>query len=299
MARKTDPGQRLEPGKRKKFELAPYMMLLPTIVFFIIFVFYPFAKSIYLAFTVTNMKGEAVKWVGFMNFERLFGQSNFWLIFKNTFVFAAIVGVGTFAIAMCLAALCVQERRGSRIYQTMYAITMAIASAPAAAIGMFIFKESGLLNQILGTEISWLTREDTALMTVATLTIWLRIGASFIFLMVGFRAVPKDLLEAATIDGASSWRRFWKIVVPVSSPQIFFVVFLNITGSFKAFGQIKLLTGGGPSSASETLIYSIYKNGIISGRFETACAYSLILFLVIFLVTRIQFLLEKRLVHYN
>ncbi len=285
--------------KRGKTDLAPYFMLLPTIVFFVIFCFYPFAKSIYLAFTVTNRQGDPVKWVGLMNFKRLFSQSSFWLIFKNTFVFAAIVGGGTFLIAGVLAALCIRQQKGSRIYQTMYAITMAVASAPAAAIGMFIFKESGLLNQLFGTKVSWLTNAGTALYAVAAVTIWLRIGSSFIFLMVGFRAVSQDLQEAALIDGASGWKRFFKIIVPMSSPQIFFVIFLNITGSFKAFGQIKLLTGGGPSSASETLIYSIYKNGILSGRFETACAYSLILFICIFLLTRIQFLFEKKLVHYQ
>ena len=284
---------------KKTTDWTPYLMLFPTIAFFVIFVFYPFAKSIYLAFTITDRRGNPVQWVGLMNFERLFGQSNFWLILKNTFVFAAIVGLGTFLIAVLLAALCIRQRKGSRIYQTMYAITMAIASAPAAAIGMFVFKESGFLNQLLGTEVAWLTDKNTALYAVAAVTIWLRIGSSFLFLLVGFRAVSDDLQEAALIDGANSWKRFWKIIVPMASPQIFFVVFLNITGSFKAFGQIKLLTGGGPSSASETLIYSIYKNGILSGRFETGCAYSLILFACIFLVTRIQFLFEKKFVHYQ
>ncbi len=285
--------------KRKKDAFLPYLFLTPVIVFFIVFVFWPFGKSIYLAFTVTDRYGEAVSWVGLGNFQRLLGMSNFWMIFKNTFVFAGIVSVGTFMIALILAALCVQKKPGSRIYQTMYAIPMAIASAPAAAIGVFIFKESGLLNQILGTDVSWLTNADTSLYAVAVVTIWLRIGTSFIFLLVGFRAVSQDLCEAAVIDGAGSWTRFWKIIVPMASPQIFFVVFLNITGSFKAFGQIKLLTGGGPSGASETLIYSIYKNGIISGRFETACTYSIILFICIFVVTRIQFFLEKRLVYYK
>lgn len=299
LARKQEKAPEVVLRKKKKFEIAPYGMLLPTIAFFIVFVFWPFARSIYLSFTLTNNTGDPVKWVGLMNYQRVFSQSIFWKIFENTFVFAAIVGVGTFAIAMALAALCVKERPGGRVYQTMFSITMAIASAPAAAIGMFIFKESGLLNQILGTSIPWLTSSDTAMYAVAALTIWLRIGSSFIFLMVGFRAVSQDLVEAATIDGANAWNRFWKVIVPMSSPQIFFVVFLNITGSFKAFGQIKLLTGGGPSSSSETLIYSIYKYGLLNNRFETACVYSLVLFLVIFLVTRIQFLLEKRLVHYQ
>ena len=218
---------------------------------------------------------------------------------NNTYIFALIVGAGTFFIALFLAYLSIEERKGCRIYQTMYSLTMAIASAPAAAIGWLLFKKSGLLNQLLGTSTDWLITESTALYCVAALTVWLRIGASYLFLLVGFRAVPNELIEAAKLDGAGPVRRLFRIICPVASPQIFFVVFLNITGSFKAFGQIKMLTGGGPAGASETLIYSIYKNGIVSGRFETGCVYALILFLVIFLTTRIQFLLEKRLVHYQ
>ncbi len=285
--------------RKKKFKPTPYLMLIPAIVFFSTFCFYPFARSIYLSFTITNQKGEPVKWMGLYNFKFLFGQSDFWLIFRNTFVFAAIVGFGTFFLAMLFAAISMSERPGNRVYQTMFAIPMAIASAPASAIGMFLFKRSGLINQLFNLDINWLTDKNWALYAVAFLTIWLRIGSSYIFLLVGFRAVSKEVIEGAIIDGAGPVRRFFKIVLPLASPQVFFVVFLNITGSFKAFGQIKMLTGGGPSHSSETLIYSIYRTGILGTRFERACTYSLILFVVIFLMTRIQFFLEKKLVFYK
>lgn len=285
--------------RRRRFNVTPYVMLVPAVLFFATFTFIPFAKSIYLAFTITDQKGIPKKWVGLENFRFLFSQSDFWLIFKNTFVFAFIVGVGTFFFAMFFAAICMEEKPGSRIYQTMFAIPMAIASAPASAIGMFLYKRSGLLNQLFNTDILWLTDAHWTLYAVAFLTIWLRIGSSFIFLLVGFRAVDREVLEGAIIDGAGPVRRFFKIVLPLASPQVFFVVFLNITGSFKAFGQIKMLTGGGPYHSSETLIYSIYRTGILQTRFYRACAYSLILFVVIFVMTRIQFILEKKLVFYK
>ena len=285
--------------RRRKISPTPYLMLIPAVIFFTTFTFYPFAKSIYLAFTVTNQKGEAVKWMGLYNFQFLFSQTDFWLIFKNTFIFAAIVGIGTFFIALLFAAISMDEKPGCRVYQTMFAIPMAIASAPASAIGMFIFKQTGLLNQMFNMNISWLNDTRWSLYAVAFLTIWLRVGSSFIFLLVGFRAVSREVIEGAIIDGAGPIRRFFKVVMPLASPQVFFVVFLNITGSFKAFGQIKMLTGGGPNHSSETLIYSIYRTGILSTRFERACAYSLILFIVIFIMTRIQFFLEKRLVFYK
>ena len=285
--------------RRRAFNPTPYLMLIPAVIFFFTFTFYPFAKSIYLSFTLTDQKGNPKKWVGLDNFKYLFSQSDFWLIFRNTFVFALIVGVGTFAIALFFAAICSEEKPGGRIYQTMFAIPMAIASAPASAIGMFLYKQSGLLNQLFHTNILWLTDAKWTLYSVAFLTIWLRVGSSFIFLLVGFRAVSREVVEGAIIDGAGPVRRFFKVVLPLASPQVFFVVFLNVTGSFKAFGQIKMLTGGGPYHSSETLIYSIYRTGILQTRFYRACAYSLILFIVIFIMTRIQFLLEKRLVFYK
>ena len=127
----------------------------------------------------------------------------------------------------------------------------------------------------------------------------MHIGVSFIFLLVGFRNVPEDLLESAYLDGAGPLRRIWHIILPIASPQMFFVLFLNISSSFKSFAQIKLLTGGGPANQTKTLIYFIYENAIINGRFETACVQALFLFGMIFLLTRIQFMLEKKVVHYQ
>lgn len=288
-----------KPLSKKRFNYIPILMLLPAISFFAVFTFYPFLKSILLSFTATNQKGDPVKWMGLYNYRFLFGQSSFWLVFRNTFAFALIVGVGTFSFAMLLAGICSEEAIGGRVYQTMFAMPMAIASAPASAIAMFFFKQAGLVNQLFRSDVKWLTSPEFALLTVAIVTIWLRIGASFIFLLVGFRAVPREIQESAIIDGAGAARRFFRITVPIASPQVFFVVFLNITGSFKAFGQIKMLTGGGPNNASETLIYSIYRIGILGTRFDRACSYALILFLVIFIITRVQFYLEKKLVFYQ
>lgn len=127
----------------------------------------------------------------------------------------------------------------------------------------------------------------------------MHIGVSFIFLLVGFRNVPEDLLESAWLDGAGPLQRIRHIIIPMASPQIFFVVFLNIASSFKTFAQIKLLTQGGPANSTKTLIYYIYENAIINGRFETACVQAIFLFLLIFLFTRIQFALENKVVHYQ
>ena len=186
-----------------------------------------------------------------------------------------------------------------RLYEVMYSLPMAVASAPAASIFIFLMrKDGGLINQMLGTDISWLRDPKWALLAVAFVTVWLSIGASYIFLLVGFRNVPEDLLESARLDGAGPVRRAFSVLIPVASPQIFFVVFLNISNAFKAFGQIKLLTEGGPNNATNTLIYSMYKNALLNGRYETACVQAILLFLIIFIVTRVQHALEERTVFY-
>ena len=163
----------------------------------------------------------------------------------------------------------------------------------AAAIFLFIYRQkNGLLNNILGlTNFSWLTTQKTAIWCVCAMSIWMHVGVSFIFLLVGFRNVPTDLIESATLDGPSRMQRIRHVLLPMASPQIFFVLFLNIVSSFKNFAAIKLLTSGGPANSTKNLIYFIYENALINGRFETACVQALLLFALIFLTSRIQFIL--------
>lgn len=277
----------------------PYLLLLPSIILLCWFSFYPFIRSIFLCFFVTNSLGVPKAFVKFDNFIRVFSDKAFWVAFVQTFKFAGLVGVGTFILSMVLALLSVNMGKGTKLYTTMFAMPMVIASVPLAALAIFFFQKNGLINMLLGTKIEWLSTRPTALISVAAVTIWSHCGSSFIFLLVGFRNVPDDLIESAVIDGASNLKRVFSIYIPIASPQIFFVVFLNIVNSFKAFGIIKLMTGRGPADSTNILVYAIYSNAFMRSRFETACVYSLVLCFVIFIVTRIQIHLENRIVTYN
>ena len=284
---------------RKKDRLFPYLMLLPTIIVLILFTFYPFIKSIYLSFFVTNNIGVPGAFVGFKNFARVFKSKDFMQSLVATMKYAAMVGFGTFFMAMFLSLISIKAGKGSKVYQTMYAIPMAIASVPIAALATYILSNYGILNHILGTKIEFLSRKEYALATVACVQIWSYIGASYIFLLVGFRNVSADLVEAATLDGASFIQRIIFVYIPMASPQIFFVIFLNIISSFKGFAIIKLLTQKGPGNSTNILVYAVYSNAFLRGRFETACVYSLVLCVIIFVFTRIQQFCEKRLVTYQ
>ena len=286
--------------KKKRIQLLPYVFVAPAILLLLTFTYYPFVRAIVMSFALTNKRGNFSKWVGFANWIRVLKKEEFWKVIGITLKMAGINLVFTFSIAMIFGLLATKKVRWSKFYQTMYALPMAIASSPAAAIFLFIYsRHNGVLNNILGTDIAWLLNQKTAIWAVCAMTIWQHVGSSFIFLLVGFRNVPEELLESALIDGAGPLRRIKDIIIPIASPQIFFVLFLNINSSFKTFNQIKLLTGGGPANSTKNLIYYIYENALIHGRFETACVQAVFLFLMIFALTRIQFFCEKRFVHYQ
>ena len=287
-------------GRRRKQSFAPYVLLLPSLALFTMFTFYPFIKTIILSFSLTDKKGRFVKWAGLDNYIRVITGNLFGKTMGNTFKFALMIGVGTLLVAMILALLSASREKGSRLYEVMFALPLAVASAPASSIFSYLLrKDSGIVNTLLGTDIAWLQDPKYALTAIAICTVWLSIGSSYIFLLVGFRNVSEDLLESAKLDGAGPFRRAINILIPVASPQIFFVVFLNINNSFKAFAQIKMLTNGGPANSTTTLIFSMYQNAMLKSRFETACVQAVLLFLVIFIFTRIQRALEDRMVHYQ
>lgn len=290
----------VNPGKKKRISILPYILILPAMALFMIFNFYPFLKAILLSFSMTNKQGEVTQWVGLANWVRVLTKDSFWDVIWITLKMAGINLVFTFAIALIFALLATKKVRFSKWYQTMYALPMAIASSPAAAIFLFIFRQkNGLLNNLLGTSISWTTKLPYAFWAVCSMTIWMHVGISFIFLLVGLRNVPEEVLESAWLDGAGPLARIRHILIPMASPQLFFVLFLNISSSFRSFAQIRLLTGGGPANGTKNLIYYIYENAMINGRFETACVQAVVLFILIFSITQIQFALEKRMVHYQ
>ena len=281
--------------------VVPYLFLLPSLLIFCAFVFFPFIKTVLFSFTLTDSAGNPVVFVGLENFVRLFKNDRFresvWLSFK----FALLVGVPSILVGFALAVLALRKRRASAVYETLYALPMAVASAPAAAIWLQLLSpnQSGIINYILGTNIGWLLDPKYALYSIAFVTVWLSSGINYIFLLTGLRNVPDDIIESATIDGAGYFTRLFRILVPMASPQIFFVIFFNITTSFQSFAQVRLLTEGGPQYSTNVLVYSIYQSGIRDGRFETAFAQSLVLFCIILVITIVQFYFEKRIVNYQ
>lgn len=284
--------------RKRRASLWPYLFLLPVLISLAIFTFYPFFRSIYLTFFITDKLGNAAKFVGFSNYKRIFQSGALTESLIDTVKYASVICIGSFALALVLAYLCVDKMKGSRGYQTMFSMPLAIATAPVAIVGTYIFGRYGLLNGLLGTSINWLYSDSTKFVCMVILVCWCNCGASFIYLLVGFRNVPDELVDSANLDGAGALTKFFKLYLPIASPQVFYVVFLNILTSFKSFTMIKILVGTNESGL-RVLNSQIYQQAFVNNRFETACIYSLVLCLLIFLVTRVQFILEEKVVHYQ
>src|SRR5471030_2727411 len=278
----------------------PYLYLIPCLLGFWIFMFYPFIKTVFLSFNITNASGEAVEFVGFDNYKELFLSPDFISSIGVTIKFVIITAIPAIIIGLLLAILANKKLAGSKLYEVMFAMPMAVSSAAAAVIWMLLFHPSvGFINYILKSQIGWLTDEKLALFSVAFVTVWLNLGLNFIFILTGLKNIPDELNESAQIDGAKMGRKFFKLTLPLISPTLFFVIFINMINSFQSFAQIKLLTSGGPANSTNVIVHEIYREAFFNNRFETACAESIILFAIILLITLIQLKFEKNGVYYS
>ncbi len=289
-------------GRKKKGiqALKPYLLLLPVLSLFALLVYYPFIKTIITSFAYTSDIGEFKSWAGTEHYVEVFTDPGFLKTTANTFMLAGLCLVIELSLSMTFALLSVKERKGSRVYQTLFSLPLVISATAIASVWMFIFRPtSGLLNSLLGTELNLLGNRKTALTLIAFLTCWGSAAGKYLWLMAGFRNVSQDLIEAATIDGAGWFKRATKILIPMASPQIFYVLFTSIIGAFKHFTMIYLLTRGGPMGSTTTYMYEAYRHIQELMYPEVACVWSLLLFVLIFVFTRIQFAFEKKMVFYQ
>jgi len=283
--------------RKNKFNILPFLLLTPTMIFLAVFTFYPFIRSIFLTFYATDSIGRAGTFVGLRIWKKVLLSDEFKRSLVQTFKYAGCIGAGTFALAMFLSYISIKIVPGSKIYQTMFALPIALATAPIAAIATYIFSKYGIFNAIIGSDTIWLAG-TTRFAVVVFIVIWANSGSSFIYLLVGWRNVSEELVECAELDGAGTIRKFFNIYLPIASPQIFFVIFLNILTSFKSFAMINILAGTGDSELS-VLIIKLYSYAFTRERYETGCVYAVVLSLVIFLISRIQFSFEKKVVFYQ
>ena len=277
----------------------PYVYTLPALLVFAVFLFYPFFKTIYLSLYKTNKMGEAKLFVGLGNYVELFTSKSFFNSLAVTLAFVVIVVAGSMILGLLSAMLCNRSFPGIRVFSTAYALPMAIASSSAAMIFRIMLHPSiGIVNKLLGLDINWVNDPKYALVCVALLTAWLNSGINFLYFSAGLSNIDESIYERASVDGAGEVQKFFRLTLPGLSPIMFYTLVVNIIQAFQAFGQVKILTKGGPGESTNLIVYSIYRDAFFNYRFGSAAAQSVILFAIIMALTLVMFKVEKRGVSY-
>lgn len=275
--------------------IEPYLYVVPALVFFALFVFWPFGKTLVLSMARTTPLGEVSTFIGFENYINIFVSKSFWSSLLVSFEFAALLVVFSIVTGFVLAVISNENIKAKGVFRTLYALPMAVSAAAASVVFMFVFHSSlGILNRILGTNIGWLTDPKWALVSVTIVSVWMNIGMNFIYLTAALQGVPADLYESASLEGAGFFRKHWNVTIPCISPTLFFLLIINVINALQAYAQFKMMTQGGPAGKTNVIVYEIYQEAFINSRFGVACAESVVLFLILIILTALQFKLEKK-----
>lgn len=291
---------RVRPARRVRLRetqatLISLLYLLPSLAAFTLFVFYPLAKSIWLSLHASSPFGFGSSiFVGLNQYKTALTSANY----RNSLVVTLLytlytVPLGLF-LALMLAVLANQRLRGISVFRVAFGITIGVSVAAASVIFLLLYNPSaGVLNFFLSSvglpKIQWLTHTNSALWAIAIGTIWMTLGFNFIILLSGLQGIPEDLYESARIDGAGNARIFRSVTLPLLSPTLFFVLVIATIGAFQSFAQIHILTKGGPVNSTNVVVYSIYRDAFFNFQSGYASAQAVILFLIVLVLTAVQF----------
>ena len=261
-------------------------------------------RTVYLSFFLTNQAGATTLFVGWENYKDIFTSPIFMKSLTSTLLFVVYTVPGTVIISLIFAVIANEKLKGIGFFRMIYSSSMGISVAAASVFWMFLFHPSiGFFNKILVQlgldKIGWLTDPEWALISVSISTIWMNIGFTFLILLGGLQSIDSHLYESADIDGAGYFYKLRRITIPMLSPSLFFVTTVSVINAFQTFGQIDMLTKGGPVNETNLIVYSIYREAFVNYQYGTASAQAVVLFIIILVMTVIQFKLGERKVHYQ
>lgn len=285
-------------------KLLPWLLLAPQLAITLIFFYWPAGQAFRQSMLKEDAFGLKTTFVGLANFRKVLGDPAYLNALQVTAVFSALVAFFAMAIALFLAVQAEKVVRGKGFYRTLMIWPYAVAPAIAGMLWLFMFNPSfGTLAwplRQLGIPWNPLLNSTHAMILVVAAAVWKQISYNFLFFVAGLQAIPRPLLEAAAIDGASRRRAFWTIVFPLLTPTTFFLLVVNtVYALFDTFGIIHAVTGGGPGKATETLVYKVYNDGFVNLIMGDSAAQSVILMLIVIALTAFQFRFIERRVHYG
>ena len=283
--------------------LLPLLLIAPQVLISAVFFFFPAGQAIWQSLFIPDPFGLSMQWVGLGNFEYLLGNKFYLASFWTTAVFSTLVTIASMVPALFLAVVADRLIKGAGTYRTLLIWPYAVAPAVAGVLWLFMFNTRvGIVSWYLGQfgyDWNHVLNETQAMGLVVVASAWGRISYNFLFFYAALQAVPKSVIEAAAIDGARFWTRFWTIVLPLLSPTTFFLLVVNVIYAFfETFGVIHTITAGGPQQATTILVYKVYADGFVGQDLGSSAAQSVILLVLVGLLTILQFKFVEKRVHY-
>ena len=281
----------------------PWVLLAPQLFVIVAFFFWPAGQALLQSFQQSDAFGTSVNWVGFENFENLWNDETYLASFKTTAVFSLLVAVIGLTVSLVLAVFADRVVKGAAVYKTLLIWPYAVAPAVAGVLWLFLFAPGmGIVAFALGRMgIEWnhLLNSTHAMTLVVAAAVWKQISYNFLFFLAGLQSIPKSLIEAAAIDGASPWRRFWTIIFPLLSPTTFFLLVINVVYAFfDTFAIIDSATRGGPGKDTAILVYKVYYDGFKALDLGGSAAQSVVLMVIVVTLTVFQFRFVEKKVNY-
>jgi sn-glycerol 3-phosphate transport system permease protein len=281
----------------------PWALMAPQVVVIALFFFWPAAQALLQSVQQSDAFGTSVDWVGLENFRNLWNDETYLASFYTTAIFSSLVAVAGISVSLLLAVFADRVVKGALAYKTLLIWPYAVAPAVAGVLWLFMFAPSvGVVSywlRALGVDWNHLLNGAHAMTLVVMAAVWKQISYNFLFFLAGLQSIPKSLIEAAAIDGARPWRRFWTIVFPLLSPTTFFLLVINIVYAFfDTFAIIDAATQGGPGKDTAILVYKVYFDGFKAMDLGGSAAQSVVLMVIVVALTVVQFRYVEKKVNY-
>lgn len=273
--------------------MSALLFLSPTLIVFSVFILFPILFSFYLSFHEWNMFSGERDFVGLSNYVAMFSDAEFWAVFRHTVVYTIGTVPLNMALALFVAYFLNKRIRGKKFLRAAFFTPVIISSVAAAVIWRWVFDPNlGLLNYTLESiglpAVNWINDPTAAMAALIIVGVWKTFGINMILFSAGLSGIPQHYYEAAEIDGAGPWSKFWKITVPLLSPTTLFILVLSFIGSFQVFDLVYVLTYGGPLGSTKVLVFYLYEHAFRYFNMGYASAVAYLLFFVLFILTMVQ-----------
>lgn len=283
---------------KRKNTLTALSFIAPNFIGFFLFTLVPVVFSLILAFMEWD-SFRSPEFVGMKNFSKMLGDDTFWISLKNTFLYTIGVVPLTLVCSLGLAILLNKKVRGMKFFRTAFFFPYVTSLVAIAVVWNMLFHPTmGPINQFLKFFIEnppgWTSSSDWALTAIIIVSVWRGMGYYMILYLAGLQSVPKELYEAASIDGANKWQQFRNVTLPSLRPTTFFVSIMLVINCFKIFDLVQVMTAGGPGRATNVLVYQIYNEAFVKFNFGYASAIAMVLFVIVLGITVIQFKWNQR-----